>query len=201
MKMNSSLSVNKRFFNRIAPYYDKGIFNEWLTNRLIDMLQEIKLNKSSVILDAGCGTGNLLELLNNQNKNFKLYGLDISKEMLKIARQKLKKDVVLKLESIENTNFKNNLFDYAFSTEAFHHYSDYNEVMKNFYRTLKKNGKLIVLDLDFGFLLNKLFHFIEPGNNRMHSKKEFRNLFKQYGFKVIKQKNIGLFFILTICEK
>lgn len=199
--MNSSPLINKKFFNRVAPYYDKGIFNKWMTAKLIEMLQEVKLVKNSAILDAGCGTGNLLKLLSNQNKNFNLYGIDISREMLKIAGKKLEKGIILRLESIENAKFKNNFFDYVFSTEAFHHYSNYDRVMKKIYGILNKNGRLIILDLNFGFILNSLFHLIEPGNNKMHSKKDFRNLFKQYGFKVIKQKDIGLFFILTIGEK
>ena len=199
--MNSSLSVNKKFFNSVASYYDKGIFNKWMNNKLKNMINKIELKNDSTILDAGCGTGNLLKLLSSQNKNFKLYGLDISQEMLKIARKKLEKSVILKQESIENTSLKNNSFDYAFSTEAFHHYYDYDKAMKNFYKVLKKNSQLIILDLDFGFLLNKLFHFMEPGNNKMHSKIEFRNIFKKYGFNNIEQKKIGLFFILTMGEK
>lgn len=196
---NKILTRNKYFFNKIAGYYDVKIFIKYLENSQLKMLDFVKVKLNSKILDAGCGTGNLLEILEKQNKKYRLYGIDISEEMLKIAKSKLKKSVLL-LNSAENINFKRN-FDYIFSTEAFHHYADYEQVMTGFSKSLKKNGKLIVMDFDFGFLLNKIFHWIEPGNNKMHSPLEFKKLFKQHGFKNIIQKRINLLLLLTIGEK
>ena len=191
---------NKRFFNNITKYYDKGIFKNW--NRKIERkaIETISIKKNSKILDIGCGTGNLLYLFQEQRKNLKLYGIDISEEMLKIAKVKLK-TTDLKLQSVEQINFKSNYFDYVFSVDAFHHYSNYDLAMKNIYRVLKKEGKLIVVDFNFGFIGNKIFHAIEPGNNKMYSKDEFKKLFKAYEFKNISQKRFGLFSILTIGEK
>ncbi len=197
--MKKLLEKNKKFFDRIAKHYDNRIFLKYLANSQIKMLDFIKIKKNSKILDAGCGTGNLLEILEKQNEKYRLYGIDISKEMLKLAGKKLKK-TKLKLQPAETLDFKES-FDYIFSTEAFHHYADYNKVMKNFHKALRKNGKLSVLDFDFGFLLNKIFHLIEPGNNKMHSALEFKKLFKQNGFKNIMQKRINLLLLLTIGEK
>ena len=198
--MEKVLNKNKIFFNEIAKIYDNRIFVRYLTNFQLKMLRIIKPGKNSKILDIGCGTGNLLYLLEKQNREYKLYGIDISEEMLKIARKKLKK-AKLKLQSAESLDFKDNYFDYIFSTEAFHHYADYGLIMKNFNKSLKENGKLIVLDFDFGFLLNKIFHLIEPGNNKMHSALEFKKLFKQHGVKNIMQKRINMLLLLTIGEK
>jgi len=192
---------NKKFFNKWASRYDKGFFKKW-RRKLIEKIIEIaKINKNSKILDAGCGTGELLKLLISQKKNLKLYGIDVSDKMLEVAEKKLKNKAKLKMSSVENINFKDNYFDYVFSEDAFHHYADYDLVMKNFYRILKIRGKLVVVDVDFGFIGNKIFHWLEPGNNKMHSKKEFIELFKKYGFKKIKQKKISLIHILTIGEK
>ncbi|MEK6859844.1 MAG: class I SAM-dependent methyltransferase [Nanoarchaeota archaeon] len=196
---NKILIKNRYFFNKIARYYDNKIFLKYLTNSQIKMLNFVKIKNNSKILDVGCGTGNLLKILEKQNKNNHLYGIDISEEMLKIARKKLKK-AKLKLQSAENLDFKKS-FDYVFSTEAFHHYANYKLVMRNFNNSLKRNGRLIALDFDFGFLLNRIFHSIEPGNNKMHSALEFKKLFKQHGFRNIIQKRINLFLLLTIGEK
>lgn len=199
MKNTNLTEKNRNFFDKISRYYDNKIFIKYLTNSQLKMLNIIKPRKNSKILDVGCGTGNLLHILEKQNQNYKLHGIDISKEMLKLAKKKLLK-TRLKLQSAEEPNSKNE-FDYIFSTEAFHHYSDYNSIMNNFNKALKKNGKLIVLDFDFGFLFNKIFHLIEPGNSKMHSASEFKNLFKQHGFKNIMQKRINLLLLLTIGEK
>lgn len=191
---------NKEFFDKIAKYYDKRIFKNLLLNSVKNAAESVKIKKGSKILDAGCGTGNLLKILEDKNKNLKLYGIDISKEMLKIVKRKLK-NVNIKLGSIEKISFKKNYFDYVFSVDAFHHYYNYSLVMENFYKILKRGGYLIVVDFSFGTFLNKIFSSIEPGNNEMHTALEFKELFKSYKFKDIRQKRLGLFNILTIGRK
>ena len=126
---------NKKFFNKIAKYYDRGIFKAWNRKTEKKTIEIANIKKNSRILDAGCGTGNLLMLL--QKKNLKLYGIDISEEMLKIARKKLENKAKLKLIALENIKFRNNYFDYIFSVDAFHHYSNYDLVMENFRRDRK----------------------------------------------------------------
>ena len=196
--INSRLEEkNRKFFNKLASRYDAKIFKKWQENIRKRIIKKAEIKKNSKILDAGCGTGELLYIL-SKNKKLKLYGIDVSEEMLKIAGKKLGKKTKLSMSSVENVNFKNNSFDYIFSEDAFHHYANYGLVMKNFYRILKKGGKLIVVDFNFGAILNKVFHWLEPGNNKMHSKKEFIELFKKYGFKRIKQKKINLIQVLTI---
>ena len=66
---------------------------------------------------------------------------------------------------------------------------------------MKKEGKLIIVDLDFGVFLNKIFHIIEPGNSGMNSVEDFRRLLKKHKFRNIHIKRIGLFAILAIGEK
>src|SRR3989338_6577027 len=188
---------NKEFFNKIAGYYDKSIFKNLLFNPVKKAVEFVKVKKNLKILDAGCGTGNLLKILEDKNANLKLYGVDISKEMLKIARKKLK-NVKIKLEAAEKLSFKKNYFDYIFSVDAFHHYYNHDLVMKNFYRVLKRNSYLIIVDFSFGMFFNKIFSKIEPGNNEMHTAQEFKELFEDHRFKDIKQKKVGLFSILTV---
>lgn len=191
---------NKEFFDKIAGYYDKRIFKNFLLNPVQKAVEFVNVKKKSKILDAGCGTGNLLKILENENKNLELYGVDISKEMLKIARKKLK-IAKIKLEAVEKLTFKKDYFDYIFSIDSFHHHYNNRLVMRNFYRILKKEGYLIVVDFSFGIFLNKIFNKIEPGNNEMHTVLEFKELFKKYKFNDIRQKRIGIFNILTIGRK
>lgn len=196
--MKKIIRINKRFFDFASRYYDSGLMRKLLNGILEKMLREVKIKNNSEVLDAGCGTGNLLALL-EKNKTLRLEGIDISKKMLDIARKKLKR-AELKLISAENITYKNK-FKYIFSTEAFHHYYNQEKAMKNFYSALKNKGKLVIVDLDFGRILNFIFHLIEPGNSRMNSAKDFYEIFKKYKFRNIKQKRIKLFVISTIGEK
>src|SRR3989344_1574500 len=145
--MKNIMQENRKFFNKIAGYYDKGIFKNLLLNPIKNAVEFVNVKKGSKILDAGCGTGNLLKILEDENKNLRLYGIDISEEMLKVARKKLKL-VKIKLGSVEKLNFKKDFFDYIFSIDAFHHYYNSTLVMRNFYRILKKGGYLVTVDFD-----------------------------------------------------
>jgi len=196
--MINLIKKNRTFFNNIARYYDFSIFKKRQEKIMKIAIDMINLKYYSRILDAGCGTGNLLNLLNKKNKNLQLYGIDISTEMLKIAKKKSTK-INFKLRSVEKINEKG-FYDYIFSSDAFHHYENQDLAMQNFYTSLKKNGFLIVIDFNFG-VFNYLFHKIEPGNNKMNSSLEFRNLFKKYGFKEIKQKKVGIINLITIGKK
>lgn len=191
--MADLVDKNKKFFNCIAKYYDCKILKNWLIRIQKRTLKFVNPRKNSSILDVGCGTGSLLDLFDDK---FKLYGTDISIEMLKIARKKLGKKAKFKLISVEKLDYKNK-FDYIFSTEAFHHFTDHNTAMRNFYNALKNNGTLVIVDLNFGKFFNWIFHIIEPGNTKMFSKKEFYRLFKDNNFKNISQKKVGLAIITT----
>ena len=120
--------------------------------------------------------------------------------MLEKAKEKLRNRAVLMILPVEKLNFRGK-FDYVFSTEAFHHYANQEKAMKNFYNSLRKKGKLVIVDLDFGFILNKLFHAIEPGNSKMNNVGNFHRLFEEARFIKIKQEKIGLFAIITIGKK
>ena len=191
--------MNKIFFSKISGIYDP-FFGKWIKKMQGKVIRIAGVKNNSKILDAGCGTGNLLRYLEDYKKKLNLYGIDISKEMLEIAREKLEKSK-LYLQSAEKLKFEDNFFNYIFSTDAFHHYYNPDKVMKNFYRILKKNGKLLVADFNFGGFFNKLFHMIEPGNNQTYSPLEFRKLFKKHGFREIKQRKVGLFTVVTIGKK
>jgi len=197
--MESLIKKNRIFFNRIAKHYDFGIFKKWQEKIKRIALGMIAIKDNSKILDAGCGTGSLLSILSKTNPRVKLYGIDISSEMLKIARKKLGRKANLELSSVEELS-KKEYYDYIFSSDAFHHYANQELAMQNFYQALKKGGYLIVLDVDFG-IFNSFFHKIEPGNSKMNSSLEFRNLFRKHNFKEIKQKRVGLINVITIGRK
>ncbi|MEM4325888.1 MAG: class I SAM-dependent methyltransferase [Candidatus Pacearchaeota archaeon] len=188
---------NRVLFDLFSKYYDYLL---WVLNKALkNVLSRVKIKNNSVILDAGCGTGNLLYML-SKNKTLKLEGVDINRNMLTEARKKLGDKIRLRLMKIEDLKDKNK-FDYVFCTEAFHHFQDQKKVMKNFYSSLKRGGKLVLLDIDFGRIFNFVFNKLEPGNSKMNSKREFYNLFNKTGFKKIKQERIWFFLILNIGEK
>lgn len=73
-------------YNGIAKKYEQEAKNDWNDKKEVDeFLKHLKLN--DYILDIGCGTGELIKYYND--KKFKVSGIDISREMIKISKEKV----------------------------------------------------------------------------------------------------------------
>ena len=116
----------------------------------LDVLEPKKLTA----IDIGCGTGAFSIYASKYLK--KIYAVDVSKEMLKIAKAKAK------VAEIKNIEFCNSGFlqfqpdkkvDVVFSKWAFHHLPDYwkQAALLNINKMLKPDGILLLSDLVFKF--------------------------------------------------
>jgi len=195
-KLSATQKENAKFFDKATKFYEFPLTRQ--INKLIHkkISSLIPIKPGSSILDAGCGTGTFLELLNQKNKSLKLYGIDVSPKMIEISKNRLKDKATINLDSIESFSPKNK-FNYIFSIDSFHHYANQEKAILNFHQALKKRGKLIISDFSLGRLGNWFFKKFEPSNSRMLSKKEFKELFEKHKFEIIKQKRVGLFSIVT----
>jgi len=77
-------------YGELAKYYD--LMYSWKdykkdTDRIRELISEYKKSNGKELLDVGCGTGKHLEHLED---NFSCTGIDISKEMLDVARSNVK---------------------------------------------------------------------------------------------------------------
>ncbi len=189
---------NLWFFNHWASWYDYSGISLWLRYVQRKVVNSLKIKTRNYLLDASCGTGELLKHLRKKVPLAKLYGIDISPKMLKVTRKKLGKQAVLKEGNVEQLPFASRSFDIVFSTEAFHHYLHPEKSLLEFHRVLMPKGKLVVADLNFSStVVHKLFKWLEPGHVDIYSKQQFKEMFKRAGFKVLSQKRIGLFAIAT----
>ncbi|MDI9644496.1 MAG: class I SAM-dependent methyltransferase [Candidatus Verstraetearchaeota archaeon] len=93
-----------------------------------------------VVLDAGCGTGLLLEAL-SRRWGCTLVGLDSSEGMLREAKRK-GTAANLVLGDIEKMPFKDGSFDIAFSVSVIQLADDPEEAIGEIRRVLKKGGRV-----------------------------------------------------------
>ncbi|WP_285765928.1 class I SAM-dependent methyltransferase [Peribacillus sp. SI8-4] len=112
------------------------------------LLNQEKINRSTMILDAGCGTGQTSQYL---VKTFQcqVSAIDIRPEMIEEAKKRFhhgKVEVSLHTNSIEATPFDNEHFDLiiAESTTAFTHIQ---KSLREFHRILKQGGILLTIDM------------------------------------------------------
>lgn len=106
----------------INRYYKKQykIYNATRPSFLFgrkELAEEVNKNNGSYTLEVGCGTGYLLKRISKNDT--KLYGIDLSAEMLSVARKKLDSGIELEQTTFLNYNpekkFDNILFAYFFT--------------------------------------------------------------------------------------
>jgi ubiquinone/menaquinone biosynthesis C-methylase UbiE len=96
------------------------------------------------LLDAGCGTGNLLLALQRRRPRAALTGVDLSPSMLKRARAKLA-DVDLRRSDLgERLPFEDGSFDVVTSVNVLYAVADPARTVAELERVLKPGGLLII---------------------------------------------------------
>lgn len=97
------------------------------------------------VLDVGCGTGNFSIKLAQQG--CKVIGIDISDEMLDIARMKAKKlelDIAFYNMDVYNLQFDEESFDGAFSMAAFEFIEKPQAALDEMMNVVKEDGQVFV---------------------------------------------------------
>ncbi len=96
------------------------------------------------ILDAACGPGKYAEILRNQGAD--VTGFDLSPKMVEYARERngvphlfFVHDLMQPLDM-----FKGKHFDMVLCALALHYVENWNPVVREFYRVLKKGGSVVV---------------------------------------------------------
>ena len=140
--------------------------------------------KNKKVLDLGCGPGLHAEKLTK--KEAKVTGIDNSKNSIKTAKLESPKSKFF-IGDIEKLPFKSNEFDIVFSAMVIGHLKNWNNVLKEVNRILKKNGIFVFsIHNPFKELLvkmkcgNKKFKVIEEYFNERLIYGEWKNETKKY---------------------
>ncbi|GBF35824.1 class I SAM-dependent methyltransferase [Methanofervidicoccus abyssi] len=133
------------YYNTLAKEYD-NIYKDIKYMRSVEFkVLKSEIKKDYLILDVGCGTGEHLMYLRDYN----IIGLDISIEMLKRAKDKSGKFVVV--GDIQHLPFKSRSFNCVISFFGALNHVQINRALKEIRRILVKEGLFI-------FTLANLYH-------------------------------------------
>ncbi|MSS62416.1 class I SAM-dependent methyltransferase [Velocimicrobium porci] len=98
------------------------------------------------LLDIGCGTGELLQQIREDNQSIILYGTDISSKMVKLAKSKNINSAQIIEGDAEKLPYEKKQFDVVLCVSGINYYEQPEKVFAEAYRVLKKGGIFIVCD-------------------------------------------------------
>jgi len=133
--------IIKRNFSRYAAVYDKyADIQQICGGELIDTL---KTGEFSRILEIGCGTGNFTRLLRKRFPRASILAMDISPEMIKVAKSKLKGcDIDFVTGDGEIIDHEES-FDLIGSNASFQWFHDLRGLLEKYYSYLATEGMIL----------------------------------------------------------
>ena len=139
-----------------AAYFDENAGAPWAAAeygpdemvRLERLFQHTGPLRGLKILEPGCGTGRLTEILSDlAGDKGSVVALDISPGMIDVARRRIatRRNVEIHLCAVEELPLEENRYDLILCHQVFPHFEDKRQVLAILSRTLKPDGRLIII--------------------------------------------------------
>lgn len=153
----------KDYSDKLENYYASA-FTYGRKKILQDLDSMIKmLPAGSKILDIGCGTGYFMHYLSK--KGFRVYGVDLSREMIQNLRT-IYSDLHVQPADARQLPFEDETFDAVISIETLRYFEDRLSPLQEAHRVLKKEGVGFFTvapfySLNFYGFYNRLCHLLK----------------------------------------
>ena len=178
-------------FDQYAPYYDVHLTDRLEYDVPKKMLSVIQCEtphfseQKNKIVDIGCGTGLCGAIFKPFAKN--LIGIDLSEQMLALAREKSLYDELIQ-EDIEVALEKFSGVDLIVSGDVFAYIGELETTFKNAFNALVDHGLFI-------FTVEKTYEptfILQPSIRYAHSKNYLESLIQRTGFELLRLDNLQL---------
>jgi len=146
-------------YDKVSEVYDQ--VREGNPEMVLQLLEEVSLTDSSLVLDVGCGTGNNTILL-SATIPARVSGLDISYGMLQKACKK-GSQIPLVQAPADNIPFAADSFDFVYMTEVLHHLPDIPMTYQEIHRVLRNSGLLCIVTQAHKQIDNRVTSRFFPG--------------------------------------
>jgi trans-aconitate 2-methyltransferase len=108
-----------------------------------EVMDRLDLRGDETVVDAGCGSGRLTELLRERVPDGRVIGVDQSASMIDAARERLGPDVDLRVADLVELDLGGDTADVVFSTATFHWIADHEALFASLRGALRGGGRLV----------------------------------------------------------
>jgi SAM-dependent methyltransferase len=142
--MRNRLGPDRWFFDLWSRFYDAPLVQR-LTYRPVQdaVMDALRGCKPGSVLDVGCGTGLLNSRIRRERLPSQPVGCDFSRGMLRQAARR-SPDIPWIQGDAARLPFRDGSFTAVFSTEAFHWFPDQDAALREFFRVLGPDGRILL---------------------------------------------------------
>jgi len=200
----------KHMYAKFSKFYG---FIERFEGKLREKgLKLLDLQKGEIVLEVGFGRGtSLVKMARSVGTSGKIYGIDLTPEMVKLAKERVLKEGLMKRIELHEGDakqlpYKNDMFDavYIASTLELFDTPDIPIVLREIKRVLKPTGRLCVVSIPKEGRENSLgVKYYEWTHRTFQDFASCRPIYvedsiKKAGFKIIKSDVVGSLFLMKI---
>jgi ubiquinone/menaquinone biosynthesis C-methylase UbiE len=187
--------ASRRWFDRRAEGYERGLDSGWLARMQREALAALQLGPDDRFLDVGCGPGATLRQMASSIR-FGV-GIDLSPEMIRLGR-----DLARELDRVEfcvadseRLPFEDQAFTAVLCSTSFHHYPNPSQAVGEMARVLAPGGRLVVADASSDLLAARIadvfLRRFEPGHVHLHRAAELGAFVQSAGFSKVRLKRLS----------
>lgn len=161
---------NRKFFNDLAPKYDR--LNEIITlgmqtNYKTKIIERSPIVDGDLVLDICTGSGDMALLIAKMMPNSHIIGVDVAEKMLEIAQQKAKGllNVEFRIGDAMGLPFEDAMFDVSIMSYGLRNLTDFRNGILEMKRITKPGGAIVIVDLGkpSGFFNKLIYKFYFEG--------------------------------------
>lgn len=175
----------RREYARMARGYESR-WKRYVEASVRETMRRLPLAPDLRVLDVGCGTGALLAAIRLTEPETRLTGVDLSDEMLELARRRLGPKVDLRRSLAEELPFDDGGFDIVVSSSVLHFVRDPAAAIAHMRRVLAPEGSLVITDWCADYwtcrILDRVLRLSSGGHFRTYRTDELRALLGAAGF-------------------
>ncbi len=190
--------LQRRYFNENVDLFEPPL-PKGVPERLKTTVKASGLQAGEKVLDVGTGTGILIGYILKYRPS-EIHACDLAENMLERVRQKFPR-VITHLYDIKDLPLPDDSLDVAFINGCFSNILDKSKSLKNLYRLLRNNGRLVISHPLGRSFIAELKQHTPFHLDLLPDEVEARDLLERHGFEMVEFRDEFAFYLVVAKTK